>query len=191
MKRYLMFGIVFAIFLFYSQSLRALDLTPHFEEIEDDGIAPVHRLFFNDGEKKVYLVPSKTWTVEGVASEAIFKPGLDSESMVKFSLSRGAPLIFNENGIAACHARVQGLLREGAKNYILVEEVKNPYSIKQWDSYQIVGRYNFYGIWMMIEVIFIDLDPQQLLTVLISGPETEFDKVNKETKKLLLSWIKE
>jgi len=190
MKFYFKQGIRFGVLaLFCLGSLHALDLTPHFEEIDGDGIEPLRKLVFLDGKKKVYLDLSKTWMVEGGGEKVTFQPGKDSSSLVTFKLSRGASQEFDEKSIAACHERIRAFLKEGAKDFIILDETKAPYAIKAWNSYQVVGRYNFYGTWIKIGLIFINLDVNQQLTVLLTGPENEFDRVATSTKTLLMSWL--
>ena len=190
MKFYFKQGIRLGVMgLFCFGSLQALDLTPHFEEIDGDGIEALRKLVFLDGKKKVYLDLSKTWMVEGGPAEVTFQPGKLTTTMVVFKMTHGTSLAFDEKTIDDCRGRIKGFLKEGAKDFIILDETKAPYAIKAWDSYQIVGRYNFYGVWMKVGVIFINLDANQQLTVVITGTDTEFNPVAAATKELLMSWL--
>ena len=190
MKLYFNLGLSFGIALFWIGPVLALDLTPRLvEDTSNDGGDSILRLVFQEGKKKVSFILPKNWTAEGGLSELIFQPGKNSETLVKFTVKKGDSVEFDDKAVADCHDRVQGLLKEGAKNFLILDETKNPVLSKGWPSYQIIGRYNFYGRWVKIGMIFINLDPKQQMTVLITGPESEFDPIFAAAKNLLITSI--
>lgn len=183
------FGVGLCAGLFSVSTLLALDLTPHFEDYEYDGV-PVHKLVFLDGKKKVYLEPPKTWTAEGGAAQVTLQPGANSHCKVQLSLGDATANSFDENTVNACRRRVQGMLLDGAKDFSILKETDSPYIIYGWKSYQIIGQYNHYGSRVKIGVTFINLDDKQQLIVMVTGPESEFDPVAAGTKSTLMSWFK-
>src|SRR5258708_25235617 len=131
-----------ALFLFslailvLARPAMAVDLTPRFSDQTVGGV--VHRrLFFANGDQKIYITLGFSTTVEAGAGGAVFRfRNLPKAQFIMRRSPMAADEPFQGVSLERYREAAHRLLPTGSTDVKLIEEAHDPVTLNQWHSYR-------------------------------------------------------
>lgn len=170
--------------------LAALELSPHYGRMEADGLTK-SALYFQDGHKRVFVEPPPGWDCTGGARSAVFRCGKMPRSSILFTLSPTPMLPEDATQRERLDASVLASVPKGTTGAEIVRSSVDPLQINGWRSYQVQVSYLFNSTRFFKSVLFIRLNLQEELQVIVSATEEDFPAVGSAMSVCLNSWHKE
>ena len=167
----------------------AIDFTPRYTDTMEDGV-PFHRMYFTEGNNRIFFRPPVNWQVSGEPAAIHFSPkGLHLAQVSFRSVSpEDAAIPFDEKGIEKLRAIARSLLPSAFTNPEGQFEIVNPIILQDWTSFEIGFGGQFYGIESRRSILFINLAPGRQLLISIDAATADFEKLHKDAYRSLATW---
>ncbi len=179
----------FAAMLALCATARALDLTPQYVDMDADGLR-IKLPSFQDGAKRVFIMPPAGWRIEGSSLRAFLSSDTAPGANVTFLLSPKPMLPKDEAGQKSVGAALLALAEKDSENVKLEAEQPDPLPINGWKTYLLRISYDIAGTRYAKSVMFVRLNDCEELQVFVSGPATQFTKATSAAMTCLRTWHK-
>ena len=167
----------------------ALDLTPHYAEVDADGLR-VRLPYFQDGSKRVFIAPPDGWKIVGDSAGAVLRSEAAARSSVVFALSPKPLLTTTEDGRKATREAVLALAPKGSEAVRLDTETPDPLTLNGWKTHELRISYDLPDARYVKTVLLVRLNAREELQVVATGPESEFPRAAAAAMTCLRTWHK-
>jgi hypothetical protein len=167
----------------------AIDFTPHVADSIDDGV-PMRRMYFTDGEKRIFYRPPVTWSRSGDEHRAMFIPKDSDRAFVKMenAPAEHARIPFDDAGLAALRKIAVTLLPPDAVEAGESWETVNPVVLQGWTSFEIGFDYLQSGKTFCRSVLFINLDANRQIHFVVDAAPADFLPLYQTAYRTLSTW---
>jgi hypothetical protein len=167
----------------------AIDFTPRYADMMEDGI-PFHRMYFTEGDNRIFFRPPANWQVSGDTAAIYFTPKGLHVSQVSFRSvpPEEATIPFDEKGIEKLREIAKSLLPSAFTDPEEQFETVNPIILQDWTSFEIAFSGHYYGIDSRRSILFINLAPGRQLRIVVEAPIRDFEKLHKDAYRSLATW---
>lgn len=186
-QRLLQRCLLIVVLLGFSGSALAFDFTPHYAEVNEDGITTT-KLYFEDGGRKIFLTVPPDWIVEGNEQQATMNAAGQNAGTVIFRLTEGKPLPLDEKGLEACRALALGLAPKDAAGAAITTETPSPLPINGWTSHQIQIGYEMGGVPYVASILFVKIKAEEQLQIVTAARAGDYPAVARGVTQAMHSW---
>jgi hypothetical protein len=180
---------MFAASLPLLAAANALDLTPQYADMDADGLR-VRLPYFQDGAKRVFIMPPSGWKIDGSSLRAVLYSDQAPHSNVAIMLSPTPMLPTTDAEMKTVRDAVLALAGKDSENVTLESEKPDPLPINGWKTHELRIAYDISDTHYLKGMLLVRLNAREELQVLISGPAKEFPKAYSAAMTCLRSWFK-
>ena len=179
-------ALIFSIAVCLSTA-RALNLQPQEIMVEKDG-PPVRRYFFQDEGKRLLFRIDGRMSVQGSATEALFRFSHIRNAIMKLSKSAMTPqAAFDEKTLKLYRAAARSCAPPQATEFQITSESADAVPINGWTSHQFVLSYKLFGAPYRESVTYFNYSPTEQLVFDVRSPEADYEKTYSRSYRVLNS----
>jgi hypothetical protein len=169
--------------------LRAeLNLSPHVEHSDLDGVKIAHLAFENGTAQKTTYQPPTNWVYSGSANQLQLQPPEKTQVEIAIAKIQAKDAIsFDEANREKLKQKAIASLPEGSTEIKLEGEEPNPLRISGRDTYLLQFSYTHFGERFRRYILLLGLASGQLQFQLTSR-ERDYDELVKAFQRSLYSW---
>lgn len=169
---------------------RALDLTPHFADMDADGLL-IRLPYFQDGAKRVFIKPPEGWKIDGNSERANLSSESAPHSTVTFTLSAKPALPGNESERKTLRDAMLALPGKEAANVTLEADTPNPFPLNGWKTFEFRVSYDMSAVHFQKSILLVRLNAIEELRITVTAPAQEYAKAAGAAMACLRSWHKQ
>ena len=174
----------------WAMTASGVDFTPMKGSTVEDG-AIISRVFFREGNKKIFFRPPNGWRMAGGGNDINFHPTSSAvDGVIRLGNSPvdlAAPL--DANGRLAYAEAARKALPRQAESVEMISEQFDAYPLDDWKSYEIRFRYMIHETESMCSVLFISMTPYRQIWFVVDARKRDFVAVLAASRDLLGSWF--
>jgi hypothetical protein len=168
-----------------------INFSPNYETSVQDG-TPMRQLIFSSAGRRIAYRPRPKWQITGNVSALTIVPSDISEaSAIIENAPEGLPPAFDATGLETYRKLVRGLLPNAAEKFENAEERIDPVTINDWHSWEYSCAYVLGGRRFAISILFVKLDPQREIRVVVDTKAADFKQFRKAVHGSLATWSEE
>jgi hypothetical protein len=178
----------FAVSLLAARA-EAIDFTPRFTDTIDDGV-PFHRMYFSEGDQRIFYRPPAAWVLSGNGEAAAFRPNDSTLASVKIANAPAddAHIPFDVPGSKALCNIARTLVPHDATQVTEIWEIPDPVVLQGWTSFEVGFDYIQFGQHFCRSILFINLDEDRQIHFIVSAVPAEFQPLYKTAYRTLATW---
>jgi len=165
-----------------------LNLTPHREEVNQDGVKMWQLSFETGTNRKAFYNPPTGWLYAGRTNYLELRPDGKAQSraiVVQEMLKE--PISFDNDGRKRLVEEALRALPQGSENARVVTEALSPLQISGKDTYLIELSYTYYGEKFSRYCLLLNLGEKRMRFE-FTGREDEYKEFSLAFQKSLFSW---
>jgi hypothetical protein len=168
---------------------RALNFELHPVTTLEDGALREHESFRYDGHTNVRIDVPRGWSTTATAAEITCVPMNAGGAEVRIEKSALTPATpFAGAGLDVYRQRVLSTVPQGAANLRMGEEKRDPLPVFGWKDYELTVAFEFFSQRLRRSVIFINLNATEQIMVIVTGAQSDFDRIHAQAMDVMLSW---
>lgn len=167
----------------------AIDFTPRFTDTIDDDV-PFHRMYFSEGDQRIFYRPPPTWVLSGNGEAAAFTPKDSALASVKIenAPAEHVNIPFDVPGSGTLRNIARALVPPDATEVTEIWEMPNPVVLQGWTSFEVGFDYVQFGQRFCRSILFINLDTNRQIHFIVSAVPAEFQPLYKTAYRTLATW---